>query len=67
VEEISEDAMIGDMAAVADAMGLERCALFGISQRCAFSIRYAVEHPERVTCLVLLGGFLRGRLKRKDP
>jgi alpha/beta hydrolase fold len=59
--------MIGDMAAVADATGLERCALFGISQGCAFSIRYAVEHPERVTCLVLLGGFLRGRLKRKDP
>jgi class 3 adenylate cyclase/pimeloyl-ACP methyl ester carboxylesterase len=67
VEEISEDAMIGDMAAVADAAGLERCALFGTSQGCAFSIRYAVEHPERVTCLVLLGGFLRGRLKRKDP
>jgi class 3 adenylate cyclase/pimeloyl-ACP methyl ester carboxylesterase len=67
VREISEDAMIGDMVVVADAAGLERCALFGTSQGCAFSIRYAVEHPERVTCLVLLGGFLRGRLKRKDP
>jgi class 3 adenylate cyclase/pimeloyl-ACP methyl ester carboxylesterase len=67
VEKISEDAMIGDMATVSDAAGLERCALFGTSQGCAFSIRYAVEHPDRVTCLVLLGGFLRGRLKRKDP
>jgi pimeloyl-ACP methyl ester carboxylesterase len=67
VKEISEAAMIGDMATVADAAGLERFALLGTSQGCAFSIRYAVEHPERVTCLVLLGGFLRGRLKRKDP
>ena len=41
--------------------------MLGMSQGCAFSIRYAVEHPERVTCLVLLGGYLRGRLKRKDP
>lgn len=67
VEEISFDAMISDMATVADAAGLERFALLGISQGCAFSIRYAVEHPERVTCLVLLGGWLRGRLKRTDP
>jgi class 3 adenylate cyclase/pimeloyl-ACP methyl ester carboxylesterase len=67
VNDISEHVMISDMAAVADAAGLERFALLGISQGCAFSIRYAVEYPERVTCLVLLGGFLRGRLKRKDP
>ena len=65
--EISENAMIQDMAAVADAAKLDRFALFGISQGCAFSIRYAVEHPERVSCLVLLGGYLRGRLRRNDP
>ena len=58
--------MIGDMETVADAAGLDRFALFGISQGCAFSIRYAAEHPERVSCLVLLGGYLRGRLKRND-
>ena len=67
VKEISADTMIADMAAVADAAGLERFALLGISQGCAFSIRYAVENPERVTCLVLLGGYLRGRLKRPAP
>ena len=67
VEEISEAAMISDMATVADTAGLERFALLGISQGCAFSIRYAIEHPERVTSLVLLGGYLRGRLKRPDP
>jgi pimeloyl-ACP methyl ester carboxylesterase len=67
VDEISQDAMIGDMATIADTAGLDRFALLGISQGCAFSIRYAVENPERVSCLVLLGGFLRGRLKRPDP
>jgi class 3 adenylate cyclase/pimeloyl-ACP methyl ester carboxylesterase len=67
VDEIAEDAMIGDMATVADAAGLGRFALFGISQGCAFSVRYAAEHPERVSCLVLLGGYLRGRLRRSDP
>jgi pimeloyl-ACP methyl ester carboxylesterase len=67
VADISEAAMISDMATIADAAGLDRFALLGISQGCAFSIRYAVENPERVTCLVLLGGYLRGRLRRPDP
>jgi pimeloyl-ACP methyl ester carboxylesterase len=67
VEDISEAAMISDMAAVAAAAALDRCALLGISQGGAFSIRYAVTYPERVTCLVLFGCYLRGRLKRPDP
>ena len=66
VAEISEDAMISDMVTVADAMKLERCPLLGISQGCGFSIRYAVENPERVSCLVLLGGYVRGRLMRQS-
>jgi class 3 adenylate cyclase/pimeloyl-ACP methyl ester carboxylesterase len=67
VETISVDAMISDMETVVEAAGLERFSLFGISQGCAFSLRYAVENPDRVTCLVLLGGYLRGRLMRDDP
>ena len=67
VEDFSEEMVISDIATVAQAAGLERFALLGISQGCPFSIRYAVEHPERVICLVLLGGYLRGRLKRSDP
>ena len=67
VSEISRDAMNSDMAVVAQAASLERFALLGISQGCAFSVRYAVENPNQVTCLVLLGGYLRGRLKRPDP
>jgi class 3 adenylate cyclase/pimeloyl-ACP methyl ester carboxylesterase len=67
VEEISQERMIDDMLAVADAAGLERFTLFGISQGAAFSIRFAATYPERVKCLVLLGGYVRGRLNRGDP
>jgi pimeloyl-ACP methyl ester carboxylesterase len=64
VDTISTDAMYEDMVAVVEAAGLDKFALFGISQGCAFSVRYAIENPDRITCLVLLGGFLRGRLRR---
>jgi len=67
VEEISEGRMIDDMLAVADAAGLEKFALFGISQGAAFSMRFAATYPERVKCLILLGGYVRGRLRRGDP
>lgn len=65
VEDISESAMISDMETVVQAAGLKQFALLGISQGCAYSIRYAVNHPDRVRCLVLFGGFTRGRLKRE--
>ncbi len=67
VDEISQDRMIDDMLAVADAAGLEKFALLGISQGAAFSIQFAAMYPGRVKCLVLLGGYLRGRLKRDEP
>ncbi|WP_223422327.1 alpha/beta fold hydrolase [Tateyamaria pelophila] len=66
VEDISEAAMVSDMATVVEAAKLEHFALFGVSQGCSFSIRYAVEHPEKVRCLVLLGGFARGALNRSS-
>jgi pimeloyl-ACP methyl ester carboxylesterase len=46
---------------VIDAVGLDRFALLGISQGAAIAVVYAVRHPERVTHLVLYGGYLRGR------
>ena len=44
-----------------DAVGLDRFALLGISQGAAIAVDYAVRHPERVSHLVLYGGYLRGR------
>jgi pimeloyl-ACP methyl ester carboxylesterase len=48
------------METVADAAGLDRFPLLGVSQGCAVSIAFAVRHPERVTHLILLGGFAAG-------
>ena len=66
IGKISPDAMIEDMEAVVAAAGLERFALFGISQGAAFSVRYAVKHPEKVSCLILFNGYTRGRRARGD-
>jgi class 3 adenylate cyclase/pimeloyl-ACP methyl ester carboxylesterase len=55
---------VEDLEAVVDAAGIERFALLGISQGCAVSIAYAVRHPERVSHLILLGGFAVGWKKR---
>jgi pimeloyl-ACP methyl ester carboxylesterase/DNA-binding CsgD family transcriptional regulator len=63
VAEISFDAWVSDMETVADAAGLQRFALLGMSQGVSISVAYAVRHPERVSHLVLYGGFTRGRLK----
>jgi class 3 adenylate cyclase/alpha-beta hydrolase superfamily lysophospholipase len=63
VDEISFDAFVGDLEAVADAAKVTRFALLGISQGCSVSIAYAVRHPERVSHLILYGGFAVGRNK----
>ena len=53
-----------DLNAVADATGHQQFALMGISGGAPTIIKYAADHPERVSCLVLLGGFARGVLHR---
>ncbi len=63
VPEITFDSMVSDMEAVVEAAGLQRFSLLGISQGCPFSIAYAVRHPERVSRLVLYGGFAVGLLR----
>ena len=63
-DDLSFDAWVRDLETVVDKMGLERFPLFGISQGCAVAITYAVRHPERVTQLVLYGGYAQGVLTR---
>ena len=62
--ELSLDAWVNDLETVANAVGLDRFPIFGFSQGCANSIAYAVRHPDRVSRLVLVGGFAKGRYKR---
>jgi pimeloyl-ACP methyl ester carboxylesterase len=60
--EMSVDAWVRDLEAVVDTLELERFPLLGISQGAAVAVAFAVRHPERVSHLILYGGYLRGRL-----
>ncbi|HSM55075.1 MAG TPA: alpha/beta fold hydrolase [Candidatus Sulfomarinibacteraceae bacterium] len=64
VEEFSLEAWVQDLEAVVDALGLDRFPLLGISQGAAVSVAYAVRHPEKVSHLILYGGYARGRFHR---
>ena len=44
--------------------GWDRVALLGLSQGAPVAIAYAVRHPERVSHLILHGGYARGRRRR---
>ena len=66
VPELSFESWVSDLEAVVGAIGVPRFALLGISQGAAVAIAYAVRHPERVTHLVLHGGYARGRLVRSQ-
>jgi pimeloyl-ACP methyl ester carboxylesterase/DNA-binding CsgD family transcriptional regulator len=61
VEEISLEAWICDLETVVDALGLATFPLLGISSGAAIALAYAARHPERVSRLVLLGGFATSR------
>ncbi|HVT71981.1 MAG TPA: alpha/beta hydrolase [Lacunisphaera sp.] len=62
--DFSLEAWTRDLEQVVDAVGVERFPLLGISQGAAVAINYAVRHPERVSHLILYGGYVQGRLKR---
>jgi pimeloyl-ACP methyl ester carboxylesterase len=62
--DISFDGFVRDLEAVVDSLCLERFALFGTSQGAAVSIAYAARHPDRVTHLVMSGGFPLGWRRR---
>jgi pimeloyl-ACP methyl ester carboxylesterase len=64
VPQLNFDSWVSDLETVADAAGGLRFALLGVSQGAPIAIDYAVRHPERVTHLVLQGGYARGRLIR---
>jgi class 3 adenylate cyclase/pimeloyl-ACP methyl ester carboxylesterase len=64
VPDVTFDHFVDDLEAVVDAAGIDRFALLGVSQGCAVSIAYAVRHPERVSQLILFGGYPVGWKKR---
>jgi DNA-binding winged helix-turn-helix (wHTH) protein/alpha-beta hydrolase superfamily lysophospholipase len=64
VKEITFLGLVSDLEAVIEASGTPTFALLGISQGAAVAIDYTVRNPDRVTHLILWGGFARGRRKR---
>lgn len=60
VSEISFETFVTDLETVVDSLELDHFPLLGISQGASVSIDYAVRHPERVSHLILFGGYAAG-------
>jgi pimeloyl-ACP methyl ester carboxylesterase/DNA-binding CsgD family transcriptional regulator len=68
VGDLSFATWVSDLEALIDvADPPQPFALLGISQGAAVCVAYAVRHPERVSHLVLYGGYSRGWGRRDDP
>jgi pimeloyl-ACP methyl ester carboxylesterase/DNA-binding winged helix-turn-helix (wHTH) protein len=67
--EFTEDARQRDLDAVLTAVGAERAVLLGISEGGWTAANYALQHPERISHVILYGAYCRGALARPgyDP
>lgn len=59
--------MADDVCAVADAAGIERFDLLGISQGSMIGVAFAVRHPDRVRRMALVNGFAAGWNHSNNP
>lgn len=66
VPDISFDGFLQDLDAVTATIKPEKFALLGLSQGVAGAVAYAVKNPERVSKLILYGGYARGRNRSGD-
>ena len=67
VGDLSFPRWVEDLESVVDAAGIdEPFALLGMSQGASVCVAYAVKHPERVSRLILYGGYARGWMRRDD-
>lgn len=64
INEFTLEKCVEDMEAVVEAAGLKKFALYGTSQGAPVSVAYAVRHPEKVSHLILHGGYAQGRFVR---
>ena len=70
VGDIGFEDFVTDLETFIEANNQAKFALLGISQGAAIAIDYAARNPDRVTHLILWGGFARGRpyaWKRRQP
>jgi pimeloyl-ACP methyl ester carboxylesterase len=66
VTDMSFEGFVRDLETVVDTLAVGRFSLLGLSQGVATAIAYAVKHPERVSRLVLYGGYAVGRNRRGE-
>ena len=64
VADVTFEALLHDLETVVDALGLRSYALLGMSQGAAIAIAHAARRPERVSKMILGGGFALGHAKR---
>jgi len=55
----SVDQRMDDIAAVMDAVGSERAAVFGVSEGGTLSLLFALAHPDRAEALILYGSWAK--------
>ena len=64
VADISFERWLSDLESVVDTLALKRFILLGVSQSASVAIAYAARHPERLSHLIIYGGFARGFLRQ---
>lgn len=57
---------VRDLEAVVNSLKLERFPLLGISQGAAVAVAFTVKHPQKVSHLILYGGYAHGRFNRDN-
>jgi len=68
VSELSHERKVEDLEALADSAAAGApVTLLGISQGAPVCIEYATRHPDRVSRLLLYGGYARGVARRANP
>ena len=65
VDEISFERFVDDLEIVFDAAEVGRAPILALSQGCAVAAAFAARRPERVSAIVMIGGFPLGRANRK--
>ncbi|NNE50981.1 MAG: alpha/beta fold hydrolase [Sulfitobacter sp.] len=66
-ETVTFECFVDDLETVFDAAGIERAAILAISQGSAVAAAFAARCPERVSAILMIGGFALGRAKRTSP
>ena len=58
------DLCIEDLERVLDAAEVQRAPIIGMSQGCSFAAAFAARHPDRVSAIVMMGGYPVGSARR---